>query len=140
MKRKGVCFVSDRNTCRSLIAEVYLRKLGREYFEVHSFGLEADRMHYLVREVLEERGLNPNYSFSKKYEVIKNQRFDIFVLMHPSLQEKLPRIPYEYRLEVWNFEPVALDQGDEQKVKETLHELCDQIEKRVKEFIENFKS
>ncbi len=126
--------------CRSIIAEVLWRKHGRQHFEVQSFGIQADRVHYLVKEVLSLRGLNPNYSFSKKYEVIENQRFDIIILMHQSLAEMLPGIPYEYELLSWNFEELNLQKfEDPQKLKEEMNSLCDKIEKKVIEFVETYK-
>lgn len=138
-KRKKVCFVSDNNTCRSIIAEVSLRHLARQYFEVQSFGLKADRVHYLVANVLQSRDLNPNYSFSKVYEVVENQKFDIIVLMHPSLKEKLPRIDYDHELLVWDFEAIALSADDEDRHRKALESLCDAIVKQVKTFVEKYK-
>ncbi len=135
-KRESVCFVSEKNICRSIIAELYLRKLGRQHFDVHSFGLQADRVHYLVIEVMRERGIDPSYSFSKVYQVISNQRFDYVVLMHPSLQESLPRIPYEYKQEVWEAAPVDLSREDEDEIKADLRKTADEIEALVKQFIE----
>lgn len=97
-RRKKVCFVSNDNTCRSIIAELYLRHLGREFFEVQSFGITANRVHHLVQKVMAKRDINPNYSFSKVYDVVANQTFDIIVLMHQDLNERLPRIPYNHEL------------------------------------------
>lgn len=138
-KRKKVCFVSDMNTCRSIIAEVGLRHLARQYFEVQSFGLKADRVNYLVASVLQNRDMNPNYSFSKVYEVVENQRFDIIVLMHPSLKEKLPRIGYDPELLVWDFEAIALSEDDEDRHRKALESLCDDVMKQVKTFVEKYK-
>lgn len=135
-RRKKVCFVSDKNTCRSIIAEVYLRKHGRDRFEVQSFGLSADRVHYLVQQALIKRDLNPNYSFSKVYDVIENQKFDYIVLMHPSLKDKLPRINYDYQLITWNFEPLHFQGRDEEAISKDIDHLCTQIESAVKTFLE----
>ena len=120
IERKNVCFVSQNNTCRSIIAETYLRKYGRQYFEVQSCGLKADRVHYLVQQALTRRDINPNYSFSKVYEVIENQKFDIFVLMHQDLKEKLPRITYEYEAVTWDFEAIELDNRDEDQITQDI--------------------
>ena len=134
-RRKKVCFVSDQNTCRSIIAEVYLRNYGRDRFEVQSFGLSADRVHFLVQQALTKREINPNYSFSKVYDVIENQKFDYVVLLHPSLKDKLPRINYDYQLLTWNFDPLLLNGRDEEAISQDIARLCDQIEARVKTFV-----
>ena len=139
-KRKMVAFVSDRNMCRSLIAEAYLKRHGRDEFEAISFGLQPNRIHYLVHEVLSERGFNLNYYFSKRYEVVERQPFEILVAMHPSLQDKLPQIPYEYHLEVWNFEDPTLKDLPEAEMKKEIEQLADAIEAEVKNFIQKHRA
>lgn len=138
--RKSVCFISDNNTCRSIIAEVYLRSLAREHFEVHSFGMKADRVNYLVANVLKQRGQDPNYSFSKVYEVIENQKFDYFILMNQELKEVLPAINYDHELIGWDIPKLALDGDDEEQLLKDLNTLCDKIEDQVKTFISKYKS
>lgn len=138
-RRKKVCFVSKDNTCRSIIAELYLRHLGREYFDVQSFGLTANRVHYLVQDVMAKRDINPNYSFSKVYDVVENQTFDIIVLMHQDIKEPLPRIPYKYEPVSWNFEPINFTDREEDQVTKDIENLSDQIEKQVTDFIAKYK-
>jgi protein-tyrosine-phosphatase len=138
-RRRKICFVSKDNTCRSIIAELHLRNLGRQFFEVQSFGLTADRVHHSVQNVMLGRDINPNYSFSKVFEVIENQRFDIIVLMHQDLKEKLPEIPYDYELLTWDFDPVDFRGSDEDQITEEIETLSDRVEKQVKSFIEKYK-
>lgn len=138
-RRKGVCFVSKDNTCRSIIGELYLRKLGKQYFEAQSFGLTADRVHPLVQKVMRERDINPNYSFSKVFEVIENQRFAIIVLMHQDLKESLSRIPYDYELVTWDFEAVDFQSSEEDQITKEIENLSDRIEEQVKDFVERYK-
>ncbi len=139
-KRKMVAFVSDRNMCRSLIAEAYLKRHGRDAFEAISFGMTPNRIHYLVREVLSERGFNLNYYFSKRYEVVERQPVEIVVVMHPSLKEKLPRIPYDYHLEVWDFEDPTIKELPEAEMKKEIEQLADAIEAEVKAFIQKHRA
>lgn len=138
-RRKKVCFVSNDNTCRSIIAELYLRHLGREYFEVQSFGLTANRVHHLVQKVMGKRDINPNYSFSKVYDVVANQTFDIIVLMHQDLKEQLPRIPYNHELVIWNFEPVNFTDREDDQATKDIENLSDQIEKQITDFTAKYK-
>ncbi len=140
MERKNVAFFSERNVCRSIIAEAYLRRLGRPYFNAHSFGLQPDRVHYLVREVLESRGFNLNYFFSKYFEVIENQTFDIIVLMHPSLEEKLPAIPYAFEKLVWEFEDPTRRPLDREAMRQEIETLCDRIEASVKALLNQYQA
>jgi len=138
-RRKSVAFVSEKNSCRSIIAQAYLFKLGNEHFEGNSFGLEPNRVHYLVREVLEEKGFNMNFYFSKAFEVIQNQKFDIVVTMHPTVTEKLPELPYQYELVEWDFIDPTVKDISETDMKMEIEDLCSAIESSVEKFVEKFK-
>ncbi len=134
-KRKMVAFVSERNMCRSLIAEAYLKRHGRDAFEAISFGLKPNRIHYLVHEVLSERGFNLNYYFSKRYEVVERQPIDILVVMHPNVKSQLPTISGNFLEEVWEFEDPTQQDLPEAEMKQAIEQLADAIEEKVKSFI-----
>jgi len=131
--RKSVVFVSDKNTCRSIIAEVILRKIGQGKFDVHSFGFLNDKMNFLVEKFLKEKGYNLNYSFSKRFEVIENQHFDVVVLMNSSLREKLPKLPYDYRLIVWEYEDLKLKNGDNSDKNKDIEKLYNDLTTRIED-------
>ena len=134
-RKKMVAFVSQRNACRSIIAEAYAKRLGQETFECFSFGLESDRVHYLVQEVLQSRGFRMTYYFSKRYEVVERQPLDLIILLHPSLKEKLPGIPYPHEVISWEFEDPTLQEGSEEEMKRAIEKLCDAIEQKVKDLV-----
>ncbi len=137
--RKKVCFVSDHNACRSIIAQACLLKLGFDHFDAQSFGIEPNRVHHLVYEVLEPKGFNLNFSFSKAFEVVENQKFDILVSMAPTVTGKIPQLPYDFELVEWNFEdPTVKDISDEDKKRE-IDGLAAAVEDEVKRFIEKYK-
>ncbi len=138
--RKKVCFVSQRNACRSIIAQAYLLKHGFEYFDVQSFGLEPNRIHYLVYEVLEPKGFDLNFYFSKAYEVVERQKFDILVSMSPEVTANLPAIPYEYELVEWNYDDPTRNKMPEEDLKKEIEQLCERIESDVKSFIEKYRA
>ena len=137
--RTSVVFVSEKNSCRSIIAQAYLMKLGNDRFEGNSFGLLPDRVHHLVREVLEDKGFNMNYFFSKSFEVIQNQKFDIVVAMHPSLTEKLPDLPYQYERVEWNFPDPTGKNIPETDMKREIEELCSAIKSKVENLVGKYK-
>ncbi len=137
--KKYVAFVSDTNACRSIIAEAYMKRHGREYFESLSFAIKPNRVHYLVREVLESRGFNMNFYFSKAYEVIQNQPIDILILLNEDLREKLPTGNRKFEVIAWNFEDPTRKNLDENTMRTEIEKLCDQLEHQVQEFIRQNK-
>ncbi|MEJ2636909.1 MAG: hypothetical protein P8184_16670 [Calditrichia bacterium] len=134
--KKRIVFVSDKNSCRSIIAQAHALHLGFDKVDAQSFGLEPNRVHYLVAEVLREKGIDMNFFFSKAWEVVEHQRFDIFVAMNPSVKEELPAISYDYQVIEWNFEDPTRKQISEEEMKKEIEKLSGEIEQRVKELIE----
>ena len=59
MRRKqGILFLCTHNAARSQMAEVLLRHLAGDRFDVYSAGLEPTAVHPLTRQVLIEAGMD----------------------------------------------------------------------------------
>ena len=58
MDKNRVLFLCTGNSCRSQMAEAFLRKYAGEYFEVHSAGLEPKTINPLTLQVMEEIGFD----------------------------------------------------------------------------------
>jgi arsenate reductase (thioredoxin) len=138
-RKKMVFFVSEKNSCRSIIAQAYLLKHGFEQFDCQSFGLKPDRIHYLVQEVLQERGFNSTFYFSKGFDMVKHQPVDVLISLHSSLQANLPRISSDHQFIQWNFEDPTLSKSSESQIKEKISELANLLEKAVLKFIQDYK-
>jgi protein-tyrosine-phosphatase len=135
-RKKQVVFVSNKNACRSIIAQAYMLKHGFEVADAQSFGIIPDRIHYLVAEILKEKGFNLNFYFSKAFEVVSNQKFDTVVLMHPGLKGQLPKIKYDYELIEWEFEDPTAKELSEAEMRDAIAGLCSGIEDAVRKFLE----
>jgi protein-tyrosine-phosphatase len=138
-RKKMVFFVSEKNSCRSIIAQACLLKQGFDYFDCQSFGLKPDRIHYLVLEVLQERDFNPTFYFSKGLEMVKHQPVDILISMHPSLQVNLSPHQTEYKFIQWNFEDPTTFKLSDSEIKEKIVNLADSLEHAVLKFIQENK-
>ena len=80
MKYK-VAFVCVHNSCRSQMAEGYLKKLGSDIFEVYSAGTEKyDKVKPLAVEVMEEEGIDMTSHKPKLLEDIPSE-LDILITM-----------------------------------------------------------
>ncbi|MBS3763587.1 MAG: arsenate reductase ArsC [Planctomycetes bacterium] len=57
-RKPVVLFLCSQNSCRSQMAEAFLKKYAGDLFKIHSAGLEpADEIHPLACKVMEEVGL-----------------------------------------------------------------------------------
>ncbi len=139
-EKKQIAFVSERNVCRSLIAQACAQTYTKDAMNIHSFGFKPDRIHYLVKQVLDEKGHNTTFLFSKAYEVVERQKFDLIVLMNSDIKENLPDIPYSYELIEWNFEDPTLRQIPEEDMKKDIEKLYQAIDKEVRKLMDSFQS
>ncbi len=80
MKRR-VLFVCTANSARSLMAEVLLRDMAGEQFEVASAGTEPDRPHPMTIQVLEESGYPVHDLRSKSLAELGNQHWDYVITL-----------------------------------------------------------
>jgi arsenate reductase (thioredoxin) len=136
--RKNVVFVSEKNACRSIIAQAYAQKLGFDKFDSQSFGLHPDRLHYLVQEFLKDNGVDTTFYFSKAYEVIERRKIDLLILMNPSLKDQLPQIDPKPDIEVWEFEDPARKDIPESDMSREIEELAVAIQQKVKNLVERY--
>lgn len=136
MSKKQIAFVSDRNSCRSIIASALALKMTDEKMNIQSFGIRPDRVNYMVQEVMAEKGYNMTFFFSKDFEVVARQKFDIIVAMDSEVAEQLPKIPFYYQLVKWQYEDPTREGLSEEELKAKVIALYDALEKEVRQFIE----
>ena len=55
--KKKVLFICVHNSARSQMAEAFLNKICRDYFEAHSAGLEPGQLNPLAVRVMREVGI-----------------------------------------------------------------------------------
>lgn len=129
MEKIKVAFVCVGNSCRSQIAEGFLRELGSENFEAYSAGSHpASAIAPLAIAVMAEKGIDISSQYSKHYKELPP--LDIVITMGCEVQ--CPIIPSKFR-EDWGLaDPVG-------KPIEFFREIRDKIEEKVKELINKFK-
>ena len=65
MQKPRVLFLCTGNSCRSQMAEAFLRKYAGDQFEVYSAGLEPKPINPLTIKVMEEIGFDMSGQYSK---------------------------------------------------------------------------
>jgi len=69
MEKQRVLFLCTGNSCRSQMAEAFLRRYAGQYFEAYSAGLEPKPIHPYTIQVMDEIGFDISGQTSKGINV-----------------------------------------------------------------------
>lgn len=132
-----VLFLCTSNSCRSQMAEAWLRALGGERFEVYSAGLEPHGIHPKTISVLEEAGLDLSNQRSKSLdEYMGKIAFDYLITVCGNAEERCPFFPGMGTRMHWPFEdPVAYNGPEDEKLA-LFRKVRDQIKSRIEQWLE----
>ena len=141
MSKTRVLFLCTGNSARSQMAEAFLNKYAGERFEAHSAGLEPKGINPLTIKVMNEVGVDMSTHTSKGVDTYLGKvLFQYLVTVCDNAEKNCPTVwpGVNHRLH-WSFEdPAAFDGTDNEKL-EKFRQVRDQIEQKVKVWIENIE-
>ncbi|MFW5714590.1 MAG: arsenate reductase ArsC [Brevefilum sp.] len=133
-----VLFLCTGNSCRSQMAEAWLRELGGDRFSVCSAGLEPHGVHPLTIRVMEETGYEMSDHRSKHLdEFVGEVEFDYLITVCGNADERCPVFPGMGTRLHWPFEdPAALEGPEEQKLA-FFRRVRDQIKNKIQDWLKS---
>jgi arsenate reductase (thioredoxin) len=133
-----VLFLCTGNSCRSQMAEAWLRELGGERFDVYSAGLEPHGVNPLTIEVMEETGYDMSDHRSKHIgEFVGNNHFDYLITVCGNADERCPVFPGMGARMHWPFEdPAAFTGPNEQKLA-FFRRVRDEIKEQIQGWLDS---
>ncbi len=140
MSKTRVLFLCTGNSCRSQMAEAFLRKHAGDQFEVYSGGMEPKPIHPLTIRVMEEAGIDMSGQYSKPLaQFMGRVHFGYLITVCTDAEDKCPIFPgMGIRLH-WPFEDPAAFQGTEEEKLAKFRQTRDQIEKKVLAWLAELK-
>ncbi len=132
--KKKVLFLCTGNSCRSQIAEGYLKHLAGEKFDVYSAGLEPSQVNPNAIRVMKEENIDISFHTSDDINKFINEDFDYIVTVCDNAKENCPYFPGDAIRIHWSFEDPADATGSEEEVLAVFREVRDQIKKRIIDF------
>lgn len=139
MKRTSkprVLFVCTGNSCRSQMAEGWLRHLAGDRFEVFSAGTHPTSVHPLAIQVMDERGVDLSAHRSKSVDEFLGQAFDYVITVCGSANEECPLFPGPAQRLHWDIEDPARVVGTASEVVEAFRAARDRLQEGVRRFVE----
>ncbi len=135
MTKKRVLFLCTGNSCRSQMAEGWLKQLGGDHYEVFSAGIEAHGKNPRAIAVMQEAGVDIS---SQESEVINPDllaSLDLLVTVCSHADAHCPAFSIAGKREHWPFSDPAKATGSEEEVMSEFRRVRDQIKTRIEAFI-----
>jgi arsenate reductase len=135
-----VLFLCTGNSCRSQMAEGWLRHLGGERFSAHSAGIEAHGLNPNAVAVMAEAGVDISGHTSQVIDDSADQTFDFFVTVCDHARETCPITPPGATTLHWSFDDpprLCRDGGLEgDAALQVYRRVRDEVRAEVEAFIE----
>ena len=152
MNKTKVLFLCTGNSARSQMAEALLRKYAGDQFEAYSAGLEPKGINPYTERVMREIGVDISGQYSKHvreymgkmhYGVLisapnRNQnKFGYLITVCSDAEAKCPAVfPGVVQRLHWKFEDPAAFIGSEEEILQKFQEVRDEIDKRIRTWLE----
>ncbi len=137
MKRKIIYFLCTGNSARSQMAEGFAKKyLDFDEWEVRSAGIETHGLNPLAREVMQEVGIDISNQRSSLIDTSVMNNAEIVVTLCDDAKSRCPATPSHVKNEHWGFEDPAAATGTKEEKLIAFRRVRDQIDSRIKDFID----
>ena len=134
MKSK-VLFLCTGNSCRSQMAEGWLRHLGGNRFEAYSAGIEAHGMNPRAIATMHAAGVDIRQQQSEVLNPKILDKMDLLISVCSHADQHCPIIPSTCAKQHWPFDDPAQAQGSEEEVMREFQRVCTQIRQRIEVFL-----
>ncbi len=131
---KRVLFLCTGNSCRSQMAEGWLRHLAGRRFDVVSAGTKPAGLHPDAVRVMREAGVDIAEHRSKNVSEFLHQPFDLVITVCDSAKEACPYFPGEVQRLHWSFPDPAAARGTQEERLAVFRQVREQIGKRIRNF------
>lgn len=140
MAKKLVYFLCTGNSCRSQMADGFLKALGSDRYEVKSAGLEAHGLNPRAVQVMREAGIDISSHTSDVINPEILNKADYVITLCGHADEHCPVITNTNVAKWhWGFEDPAKAAGTEEEIMAKFREVRDSIKARMEMFVQEGK-
>lgn len=132
---KRVLFLCTGNSCRSQMAEGFLRHLAGEGVVSASAGTKPKQIHPLAVRVMHEAGVDISRQSSKGVESVIGQPWDFVITVCDRAKESCPIFPGGADRIHWAFDDPAEAEGSEEQRLRVFRRVRDEILARLRLFV-----
>ncbi len=132
---KRILVLCTGNSCRSQIAEGYLKHFAKDKAEVYSAGIETHGVNPKAIAVMKEDGIDISSHRSNNINEYRNIDFDYVITVCDNAKEQCPAFPSKAKKIHYNFPDPAKATGTEEEIMQQFRNVKDQIKNFSREFV-----
>lgn len=135
--KKRVLFLCTGNSCRSQMAEGWLRHLAGDRFDAFSAGTHPVGLNPGAIEAMGNAGVDISAHRSKHLNEFTGEKFDYVVTVCDRAKETCPIFPGARTVLHWSFDDPAGAQGSHDERKAVFQRVRDEIADRVRGLLDS---
>ncbi len=128
MLKKKILILCTGNSCRSQIAEGFIRKFVNNHAEVYSAGIETHGVNANAINIMQEIGINISAHTSNHVDEYANIEFDYVITVCDNAKESCPIFPSKAIKIHQNFPDPAKVTGTNEEIKNAFRHTRELIE------------
>ncbi|NTS40447.1 arsenate reductase ArsC [Flavisolibacter sp. BT320] len=132
---KKILVLCTGNSCRSQIAEGYLKQFAAGKADVYSAGVETHGVNPKAIQVMQEDGIDISQHTSNNVIEYRDIDFDFVITVCDNAKERCPYFPSRAKLFHYNFPDPAKATGTQEQVMQQFREVRDMIKRYSQEFV-----
>ena len=132
---KKVLVLCTGNSCRSQIAEGYLRHFAGDKADIFSAGVETHGVNPRAVAIMKEDGIDISNQTSNNVNEYGNIDFDYIITVCDNAKERCPYFPSKAKRFHHNFPDPAKATGTEDHIMQQFRKARDDIKNYSKEFV-----
>lgn len=133
--KKYILVLCTGNSCRSQMAEGYLRHFAGDTAVVYSAGIETHGVNPKAIEVMKEEGIDISKHTSNNISEYRDINFDLVITVCDHAKESCPWFPTNAKMFHRNFPDPAKAEGNEEEVMSAFREVRNSIRDYCKNFV-----
>jgi arsenate reductase len=135
---KRVLVLCTGNSCRSQIAEGYLRHFADDAAQIYSAGIETHGVNPKAIETMKEDGIDISGHTSNNINEYRDIAFDFVITVCDHAKESCPFFPTDAVKLHYNFPDPAKATGTEEEVKEQFRSVRQMIRDYTQSFVNEY--
>ncbi|SEJ48390.1 protein tyrosine phosphatase [Dyadobacter koreensis] len=132
---KKILVLCTGNSCRSQIAEGYLRKFAGNQAVVYSAGVETHGVNPKAITIMAEDGIDISGHTSNNINEYSDIDFDFVITVCDNAKERCPYFPTNAKKFHYNFPDPAKATGSEEEVLEEFRSVREMIKQYSEDFV-----